>query len=229
MINSHLSKVSLPEDRAVELAQCASLFIAPRYLPARLFMRLLGLIASTLLVVPMARVMMRPIQLYFLSCWKAKIHPLTKRVMVPISIIPYIQFWQNTDNLVKGLSYLPNTPSLEIETDACKTGWGGHLGPIKVQGLFPSHQLSLHINCKEMLAVHCTLKALLDQVRNQSVLVKTDNIATKQYILNHGGTGSPALCALAIKLLVWCQSQGITLTAEYIPGLQNTLADHLSR
>ena len=137
--------------------------------------------------------------------------------------------WQDTNNLVKGLSYLPNNPFLEIKTDACNTGWGGHLGPIRVQGLFPNHQLSLNINCKEMLAVHCTLRALLVHVRNQFVLVKTDNVAMKQYILSQGGTGSPALCTSAIELLVWCQSQGITLTAECIPGLQNTLADRLSR
>ena len=64
---------------------------------------------------------------------------------------------------------------------------------------------------------------------NQTVLVKTDNITTKQYFLNHDGTGSPALCALTLKLLMWCQERGITLTAEYIPGFHNTLADRLSR
>ena len=46
---------------------------------------------------------------------------------------------------------------------------------------------------------------------------------------NHDGTGSPALCALTLKLLMWCQERGITLTAEYIPGFHNTLADRLSR
>ena len=91
-IDSLHSKVFFPEDTALNLTQCASLFVAPRYLPARLYMRFLSLIESALLVVPMAGVMMRPIQLYFFSCWKAKIHPLTKRVMILLSLIPYIHF-----------------------------------------------------------------------------------------------------------------------------------------
>ena len=118
---------------------------------------------------------------------------------------------------------------LGIETDTCDMHWGGHLGSTKVQGLWSNLQLQYHINCKGLLMVHLILKSLLDHAKNQTVLVKTDNIATKQYILNHGGTGSPALCALTLKLLMWCKEHGIMLTAEYILGLHNTLADRLSR
>ena len=166
------------------------------------------------------------IQMYFLSQWSAKDHPISKRILVPVSLIPHLRFWQTKDNLLQGVPLVCSPPSVEVETDACNTGWGGRLGQLKVQGLFQGPHKRFHINCKEMLAVQFSLWALLDQVKGRSVLVKTDNIAVRQYILNQGGTGSPALCALLLKLLHWCQSQGITLSAEYIPGVQNTLSRH---
>jgi hypothetical protein len=228
-IDTDQARISLPEDRASHLVQCARLFVAPRYLPARLFLRLLGLMVASLLVVPHARLRMRPIQMYFLSTWRASRHPLNMPVLVPHSLISHLEFWKTKSRLVGGVPMFPVPPQVTVTTDACNTGWGGHLGSLKVQGLWTSSQMALHINCLEMLAVLHTLRAFRQQIQGKSVLVKTDNIAVRQYINFSGGTGSAALCALSLRLLRWCMTWKISLIAEYVPGIQNTLADTLSR
>lgn len=228
-IEAGTGMVHLPDERASDLAQCANLFYAPSYRPARLFLRLLGLMASSLLVVPLARLMMRPIQMYFLSQWKASTHGLNHPILVPLSLIPHLQFWKSKANLTEGVLIHPDLPTVTVTTDACNKGWGGHSDGLKVQGRWSNAQKKYHINCLEMLAVHYTLRAFSHLLLGKVVCVETDNIAVRQYLNKQGGTGSPALCALAMKLLTWCKGQRITLVAEYIAGIDNTLADTLSR
>jgi hypothetical protein len=146
-IDSALAHISLPEERAKQLVQCAKLFVAPRYLPARVFLRLLGLMAAALLVIPNARLRMRPIQVYFLSRWKASLHALDRPVLVPLSLVRFLKFWKTKSSLTAGVLIFPVPPQVTVTTDACNTCWGGHLGSLKVQGSSTSHQLDLHNNC----------------------------------------------------------------------------------
>jgi hypothetical protein len=57
----------------------------------------------------------------------------------------------------------------------------------------------------------------------------TDNTSVRQYINKQGGTKSHTLCALTINLFEWCQKREISLMAQHVPGVENVLADVLSR
>lgn len=56
-----------------------------------------------------------------------------------------------------------------------------------------------------------------------------DNQTAVSYITQQGGTKSLALHQLATKILHWAEAHVEDLTAVYIPGSQNMIADHLSR
>lgn len=228
-LRTDLGSAHLPLDRAETLQQCVHLFQVPRYLPARLWLRLLGLMAAALVVVPQARLHMRPIQMYFLSRWRAQSMSLDYKLMVPLSLLPSFQFWKSIPLLTQGIPFQAPDPQIVVTTDACNRSWGGHVRQYKVQGRWSPKQAKLHINCQELLAVHFTLKTFLQLVKNKVVKVRTDSISVKQYINKLGGTGSQDLCALAVSLLQWCNGHGITLIAEHVPGVLNTLADSLSR
>jgi len=59
--------------------------------------------------------------------------------------------------------------------------------------------------------------------------LQLDNQTAVVYINNMGGTVSPLLTDLAKALWVWALSKDIVLTAEYIPGTVNIVADAESR
>ena len=62
--------VTLPQDRALRLKETLSIILSQPRSSAYLFLRLLGLMASCLLVIPWARLQMRPIQMYLLAHWR---------------------------------------------------------------------------------------------------------------------------------------------------------------
>lgn len=106
---------------------------------------------------------------------------------------------------------------------------GAHLKGFKTQALWKPHHQHLHINVLELLAVKFALQAFLPHVQGRAVLVRTDNTTVLQYLNKMGGTKSPQLCQLTWELLTWCIAHKITLSAEHIAGVDNVLADRLSR
>ena len=113
----------LPLQRARQLRVEALNFLTPDVTrPARQFRRLLGLMAATLLVVPYARLRMRPLQIYFNSQWKAKTHSLDHPIVVPQILIDHIRWWTDLSNLIQGLDWVRALPTRVLTTDASLSG-----------------------------------------------------------------------------------------------------------
>ena len=58
---------------------------------------------------------------------------------------------------------------------------------------------------------------------------ETRNSTAIVYINHLGGTRSSALCSLATEIWSWCLRKKIFLMASHVPGVQNIIADRLSR
>ena len=72
----------------------------------------------------------------------------------------------------------------------------------------------------------CSLgEALLGQV----IRIESDNTTTVTYINKQGGVCSPALNQEALRLYEWVVPRNIQLQAVHHPGVDNILADYLSR
>jgi hypothetical protein len=80
-----------------------------------------------------------------------------------------------------------------------------------------------------MKAVTLTLKAFLPHIKGKHLLIRTDNTSVLNYINHQGGVKSPSLCMHTWVLLQWCIDNKITLKAIHIAGVDNILADTLSR
>ena len=68
-----------------------------------------------------------------------------------------------------------------------------------------------------------------NQVKGHRVLVRSDNSTTCYYINKFGGTRSQELCWLTWDLWMWCSERQIELTVIHVPGVDNVLANFLSR
>jgi ribonuclease HI len=229
-IDTQVSAVFLPRQKAEKIIKIASLFLPVGiYMKARHYLKFLGLMASTLMMVPRARLYMRPLQVYLNSMWDRRTMSLDFQIVTPFKLVKTIQWWSNLDNLLTGLEFPPKKHSVIVTTDASKMAWGAHCESQTVQGSWNPHQQTLHINLLELMAVWNALKAFLHLVKNHVVLIQTDNTSVLHYINNSGGTKSVLLCKTTWEMLHWCLSNNIELRATHIPGKDNILADRLSR
>ena len=121
--------------------------------------------------------------------------------------------------------------NLRLETDASPTGWGavvrypnnhtettyGHWGPTE------THQSS---NWKELKTILLALRSLIPP--DSRVHLFSDNKTTVSYIRKEGGK-FPHLNQLAMETWKDAMNRNINMIVDHIPGVDNTVADELSR
>ena len=192
------------------------------------FMSLIGLLTATEKQVHLGRLHMRPIQWHLKSNWRVP-ESLEKRIPVPRSLHPHLQWWLDEKNVFTGQPLHPMQHALQIFTDASKEGWGAHSNEHTARGIWSLPESKLHINYLELKAVLLALKEFRNLCSDTIVLVATDNTTVVSYINKEGGMKSGMLCALFWRILTWCTRNQVTLKARHIPGRLNVVADKLSR
>ena len=190
-----LGRVYPSQERICNLIECARIFNQAEYAPAAAWLKLLGLMASMVELVPWCRFRMRPIQLHLLYHYRPNLHPLSKPVPLSHIVHQELDWWEMENNLLVGRVFPVPPPQLVVTMDASKKGWGGHLKTFRVSGVWSQDQSLLHINVLELLAVFNSLKALERQtdISEKKILIKSDNSTVVSYINRQGGTRSPTL------------------------------------
>lgn len=119
-------------------------------------------------------------------------------------------------------------PSVTIQSDASKLGWGAVFGEQKTRGRWSPSEAAYHINILELLAAFFALKCFCRYVVNCHVLIQIDNTTAFAYINNMGGSKSRELDQLAFRIWDWCILCNIWLSAVHIAGQLNTGPDKKS-
>ena len=81
---------------------------------------------------------------------------------------------------------------------------------------------------KELKAAFLPLKFLIPNRTNVHVQLCIDNRTVVAYINHLGGTMSLELNSIAVKMWAWCLERNMFLSALYVPGILNKIADLLS-
>lgn len=81
--------------------------------------------------------------------------------------------------------------SQTLVTDAFMTGWGAHLGQMQVSGVWARDLALQHTHYLEMMAVFLAIQYFQNSMRDQKVLVKTDNTTVMTYIKKGGRIPHP--------------------------------------
>lgn len=127
--------------------------------------------------------------------------------------------------------FLDNIPTLDVITDACPIGAGGFF-----RGDWFYHNFSidsppwedLHITHKETLAIILAAKRWGHQWENKRIIIHSDNQAAVA-IINKGTTAN-ARIMYELRTLFWLSAHyNFHITAVYIEGTRNKLADAISR
>ena len=217
------------EERVQSVIQCASQLLREATPPARLWMRMLGLITSLKYMLPQSIVRMRVIQLHVLGRFRSHKDSLSRRISKTTQVSNALVWWTQPSNVRRGKRFAPLPPASTLTTDASKAGWEAHWGDIQLSGMWSPSLAKKRINLLELWAIHLALRRFRHHLRGKTVLVKCNNMSVVMYINKRGGVRSRSLCLQTILLLKWCQRYQITLQAAHLPRAENKLADALSR
>ena len=140
-----------------------------------------------------------------------------------------LRWWQciGTADVTRAIWRSPITS--QLHTDASRLGWGGLLNhTVPASGMWTGRARGSHINLLELEAVHRSLRAFMEPLQGQSVLLWCDN-TTVMHVLNNRTSRSPELMRLLRRVWLLVDSAGITLTVRWIATAENDAADALSR
>ena len=118
--------------------------------------------------------------------------------------------------------------SIEISTDACKTGWGAHFYDNSTGGIWDESEKQLHINEQELKALELSLFSFCKDMKNVHIHIFSDNTTTVACI-NKKGSTKPILNNFTRIIWLWAIKNNNFLTASHIPGKENIIADTESR
>ena len=155
-------------------------------------------------------------------------------IFVNKDLVHSLLWWSDRFHLSQRMPFtFPNT-TITITMDASIEGWGSQcivpgLGTALFSNIWSVDKHQLHINVLELRAVCLTLLHLEQDVNGQSILIESDNMATVSYINKQGGVVFKTLNDETYMLFQWLIPRLITVRVIHRPGVNNELADFLSR
>lgn len=115
----------------------------------------------------------------------------------------------------------PVTLRKAVTTDVSFTGWGVVFEGKMVLGVWSPSQRQNHINYLELLMVFLALNHFIQFLQGFHVLIRSDNTTVEAYINRQGGLCSRQLHSLAHRLIVWSSAQFLSLRATHVPAIMN--------
>ena len=97
-----------------------------------------------------------------------------------------------------------------------------------IGGRWTEVEMPRHINALELHAAYCTHQLWVHLNTNVHIRLMLDNTTATVYINKMGGTHSVVCNDLAQNIWQWVTSRNIWLSAAYVPGSENHVADFKS-
>ena len=160
-------------------------------------------------------------------------HPL-HRIRVTKGMVDDLSVWQEFLENHNGITMMVrdlDEPYLELFTDASGSiGFGAYFKGHWTNGLWPSsiHEAPLDITFKELFPIVLAIFLWGNDFKNCKVLFHCDNMAVVR-IINKQSSRDQASMHLVRSLVEVCLEKNIVFKAQHIPGLNNDIADALSR
>ena len=203
-------------------------FMASNRPPAKLWLSLIGHMSSLIHLVPGSRLRMRSLQLQLRRQWNKSLSD-SMPIQWTASLLPDLRWWQERKHLLRGRDLHAIFPDFLLFTDASTQGWGCALLHYSAGEEWSQEEARLHINVLELRAVGNSLKFFLPLLRDHSVGIYADNTTALAYLAHQGGTRSETLNQEAQEILRWAEAHQVTIKTQFLSGLQNVLADAMSR
>ena len=219
--------VSLPADKVAKFAAVLHEFCSRTRASKRQLQRLAGKLAYAVHVVNTTgrTYLQRVLDL---------LRPLQKpshKVKLDSSFYQDVHWWLHYLQGDCCRNLIESRPELHIFTDACDTG-GGMVSPFEWAyihwELDMPHTASEHINVKETMTAIMAIYRWASHLANSQVIIHTDNITTKA-TFNKGASRNPRIMDHLRNIHGLAQLFNFNITARYLKGDENVIADSISR
>lgn len=221
--------VSVSPERVQELFdRCSSLLPVDNVSRTEL-QSLLGVMSYVTACVRPARVFMSTL-LYTLRVHKlSSVCPLSPDNKADLRWWCYFLPFYNGVTIIKTVPWR-NDP-MYLSTDACSTGAGGFFNGQYFHTPFPSsvlHRFGHDINTLELLAIMVALKIWAPLLRGQRLVLQCDN-ENSVLALTSGRSRAPGMQRCLREIWFLTAAWDLEIVSTHIPGITNSIADHLSR
>ncbi|XP_066591915.1 uncharacterized protein [Prorops nasuta] len=228
IIDSSSMELELPEEKKLSLKKFIKNLISKEECCIRHFAQLIGILVA-------ANQAIKYSWLYIKSLEREKYLELRKNrgnyeanMKLSVQALEDLGWWEanilNSSNSTRRDKF-----DVTIFTDASTSGWGAVCDKIQLHGFWTMEERNKHINYLELLAIYNALTSLETLLKGKNALLRVDNTTAVAYVNKMGGVRFKDLNMLARKIWKWAECNKVWMFASYIPSLENTGADSLSR
>ena len=220
--------VKLPDDKVVSLVQTCQNLLGAEHPTIREVAHVIGKIVSSFPGTSYGPLYYRQLDRDKTSALKANRGNFDVGMSLSESAKSELNWW--IANISKEQKYLSrDPPALQITTDASLSGWGAECLGVSTGGQWTQRESRHHINYLELLAAYLGLQTFAKNKCHIHIRIRLDN-TTGVSILNHMGTSHSEGCDKLCKTIwEWCITRDIWISAAYLPGKLNVVADRESR
>lgn len=232
VINSNLMHIVLTPEKRIEVKGICIKLLQIKSVTIRAVASVIGKLVATFPAVEYGRLHYRELEKEKSAALK-KVHGHFDRPMRISQMAKEELIWwsNNIDRAIRHIN--KGKITIRLTSDASGLGWGATDDNVQTGGrwnkLEKARAENNEINYLEMLAAYFALQAFCNKDRNIHVLLRLDNTTAVAYINNMGGVKSLACNEMAKIMWNWCIHRQIWITASYLPGIDNHVADRRSR
>ena len=173
ILNSRDMIISLTPEKATTLKRLCLAAIDTQQISIRILAQLVGQMVATFPSVERDKVYYRKLDNEKSTQLKRSKGNFEAEFQLPPYCLDDLHWWvDNIENANNPISHEP--PSIIIQSDASKTGWGGVRQDKSTRGSGSSQENQNHINYLELLAAFLTLKALCSQEKQIHIMMEID-------------------------------------------------------
>lgn len=236
VIDTERMMISLPPEKLIRLISSCTRLHSKTQVSVRELAQTIGLIVSSFLAIKHGQLHYRELEFLKISCLSQhddyeQVVELTENVQQDLL------WWIRNAETANGRS-IPailglDEYNLDLFTDASKAGWGAALsldGNVTAQcsGEWSVGEAEAHINLLELKAIFLGLQSLEQHIVGD-VRIHCDNTTAISYGNKYGGCHNTDLNSLSRSIWQWYLERDIMISATHIAGVNNRLADSLSR
>ena len=229
-LNSTEMSVKLTDKKAEKIKNACQRLLHKTRLTIRELAQVIGLMVASFPGVQFGQLFYRRLDNYKSLCIKEKRGNYAAAISLTEECKIDLTWWFNNITHQKRFISI-NKPTIHLESDACKTGWGGCKKGGREEstgGHWDDDESQMHINYLEILAAWFTILSYCKSNKGCHIKICSDNTTTVTYLNNLGGKKFKCN-ELARKIGLWCYENENWITASYLPGELNVVADRESR
>ena len=215
--------ISVPIERIRRLRKDIRRALCQPSVSARMLARIAGQCISMTKAVLPGKILLRNVYsvLASKSSWEDSLQ-------LSESCIADLRWWLDSLSDWNGAPVVKRPVQGQLTTDASGSGWGAIFRETEAAGHWDREFSQAPSNSRELMAILLALECFKDRMAGQHIQVLTDNITCVAYI-NHLGGPSCQLTDIAKSIWNLAYQNDIHLSAKYLAGSLNTVADTLSR